>query len=128
VILGIHHTDHPLAAYRAAHVPLALSTDDEGVSRIDLTHEYVKAAEEQNLTYMDLKQSARTALEHSFLPGQSLWASPDRFAQRVTACGLAISARSQPAPACQGFLKANKRAELQWELERRFADFEVAIP
>ena len=44
VILGIKGTDHPLAAYRAAHVPWALSTDDEGVSRIDLTHEYVKGA------------------------------------------------------------------------------------
>ena len=33
-----------LRRYRAAQVPVALSTDDEGVSRIDLTHEYVRAA------------------------------------------------------------------------------------
>src|SRR3984885_14481286 len=41
VILGVKGADHPLAGYRAAHVPVALSTDDEGNSRIDLTHEYV---------------------------------------------------------------------------------------
>ena len=63
---------------------MALSTDDEGVSRIDLTHEYVKGAEEQNLTYVDLKRFARTALEHSFIGGDSLWATPDDFTRRVT--------------------------------------------
>ena len=36
---------HPFATYRNFGVPVALSTDDEGVSRIDLTHEYVRAVE-----------------------------------------------------------------------------------
>jgi adenosine deaminase len=43
-ILGIKGADHPFPLYRAARVPVALSTDDEGVSRIDITHEYVRAA------------------------------------------------------------------------------------
>jgi adenosine deaminase len=128
IILGVRSTDHPLAAYRGAHVPFALSTDDEGVSRIDLTHEYVKAAMDQNLTYADLKRSARTSLEHSFLPGQSLWASPDDFSHPAAACTSSITATSQPAAACQAFLKANKRAGLQWELERRLAAFEASLP
>ena len=128
VILGVHHTDHPLAAYRAAHVPVALSTDDEGVSRIDLTHEYVKAAEEQNLTYVDLKRSARTALEHSFIGGDSLWAAPDEFTTRKGACAAAIKAESAPSAGCAELLKANPRAAMQWELERRFAAFEAQTP
>jgi adenosine deaminase len=37
-ILGIKGADHPFPVYRAAHVPVALSTDDEGVSRVDITH------------------------------------------------------------------------------------------
>jgi adenosine deaminase len=41
-ILGVEGDTHPFPVYRAAHVPVALSTDDEGVSRIDLTHEYVR--------------------------------------------------------------------------------------
>ncbi len=126
-ILGQTRTDHPLAAYRAAHVPVALSTDDEGVSRIDLTHEYVKAAEEQNLTYTDLKRSARTSLEHSFMPGQSLWAAPDDFTRLISNCATGITATSQPTPACRAFLNANRRAGMQWELERRFAAFESSL-
>ena len=43
-ILGVEGDEHPFPVYRSAHVPVALSTDDEGVSRIDLTHEYVRAA------------------------------------------------------------------------------------
>ena len=43
VILNVKDADHPFMLYRKAGVPVALSTDDEGVSRIDLTHEYVRA-------------------------------------------------------------------------------------
>jgi len=127
VILGLSRTDHPLAAYRAAHVPVALSTDDEGVSRIDLTHEYVKGAEEQGLTYKDLKDMARTSLEHAFLAGESLWASPDDFARRKTACIAPIAPTSEPTSSCAAFLKSSERATEQWELERRFAVFESSI-
>ena len=128
VILGQSHTDHPLAAYRAAHVPVALCTDDEGVSRIDLTHEYVKAAEEQNLTYLDLKRSARSALEHSFLPGASLWASLDAFARMNSACTTPASSEAKPSTSCAAFLKGSPRAAQQWELERRFTVFEAGTP
>jgi len=123
-ILGIKGAAHPLAAYRAAHVPVALSTDDEGVSRIDLTHEYVKGAEEQNLTYIDLKNMARTSLEHAFLQGESLWAAPDDFTHRKPACA-AIAASGNPLPACATLLKANEKAAEQYEMERRFAAFET---
>ena len=102
-ILGIKGSDHPLAAYRAAHVPWALSTDDEGVSRIDLTHEYVRGALEQNLTYADLKQSARTSLEHSFLHGASLWTTSDDFVHRNPVCEAAITSAIKPSTACAAF-------------------------
>ena len=127
VILGETRTDHPLAAYRAAGVPMALSTDDEGVSRIDLTHEYVKGAEEQNLTYADLKRSARTSLEHSFLPGPSLWASPDDFTHRNAACAASVKARVNSSSPCAAFLKTSARATEQFELERRFVAFEDSV-
>lgn len=126
VILGVKSTASPLAAYRAAHVSIALSTDDEGVSRIDLTHEYVKAAVEQNLTYADLKNSARMSLEHSFLHGASLWRSSGDFNQRQSVCAAAISKGSTPTQACDTFLRANERADLQWHLEQRFAAFDNA--
>jgi hypothetical protein len=62
--------DHPLALYREAGVPVVLSTDDEGVSRIDMTNEYLRAAAEHGLKYSDLKAMARDSLEYAFLPGQ----------------------------------------------------------
>jgi adenosine deaminase len=127
VILGIKGNAHPLHAYMAAHVPWALSTDDEGVSRIDLTHEYVRGVEEQDFTYLDLKRSARTSLEHAFLHGESLWAAPDDFAHRKSVCEAPITATSQPSNACATFLQINEKAALQWQLEQRLAVFESSI-
>jgi len=127
VILGVKGADHPLSGYRNAHVPVALSTDDEGVSRIDITHEYVKGAEEQGLGYLDLKEMARTSLEHAFLYGNSLWVAPDDFRRRKAECAAPIAAMSVPNAACSAFLKDNEKAAEQWELERRFAVFEAAV-
>jgi adenosine deaminase len=125
-ILGIKGSDHPLAAYRAAHVPFSLSTDDEGVSRIDLTHEYARAVLEQNLTYADLKQSARDSLEHSFLHGDSLYTTPDDYTHRKSGCAAPVTAKA-PTTACKAFLDANEKAAAQYELERRFQTFEATI-
>lgn len=127
VILGIVPPHHPLPEYRAAHVPVALSTDDEGVSRIDLTHEYVRAAMEYGLGYLDLKAMARTSIEHSFLPGESLWAKPDDFTQMKAACADQAPGAASPTPTCSALLKASEKAAQQWELERRFAVFEASL-
>jgi adenosine deaminase len=126
-ILDIKGSDHPLTAYLTAHVPFSLSTDDEGVSRIDLTHEYARAVDEQDLTYVDLKHSARDSLEHSFLPGESLWQWPDNYDHIKSVCGASITANSKPTDACRQFLDANEKAAEQWELERRFAVFESKL-
>jgi adenosine deaminase len=67
VILGVRGKDHPLPAYRAGRVPVVLSTDDAGVSRIDLTNEYLRAARDYPLSYRELKSIARASIEHAFL-------------------------------------------------------------
>ncbi len=124
-ILGVKGADHPLPDYRRAGVPVALSTDDEGVSRIDLTHEYVRAAEEFSLSYTDFKQMARTSLEHTFLPGSSLWAHSDRFTAPVGICAHQPLGGDKPTAGCRKFLDASPKAAQQWELERRFRVFEA---
>lgn len=124
-ILGITGDKHPFEYYRAAHVPVALSTDDQGVSRIDLTHEYVRAANDYHLSYQDLKQLARTGMEHDFLPGHSLWAAPDAFTTPAQDCKGLVLGGPKPSEACRRFLDANEKAAAQWELERRFRDFEA---
>ncbi len=127
VILGIKGNQHSLPEYRRAHVPMALSTDDEGVSRIDLTHEYTRAAIDFHLNYLDLKQMARTSLEHAFLPGQSLWAAPDVFTRPAAFCARTALGADAPDAVCMDFLRANPHAAEQWELEHRFRVFESAL-
>jgi adenosine deaminase len=124
VILGISGNWHSLPSYLAAGVPVALSTDDEGVSRIDLTHEYARAATEFHLGYGELKRMARTSIEHSFLPGESLWADPVGFARVVGPCAKDRVGAEAPGKGCAAFLAGSVRAKEEWELERRFGLFE----
>ena len=127
VILGVSGKDHPFPLYRMFGVPVALSSDDEGVSRIDLTHEYVRAVQTYDLHYADLKRMVRTSLEHSFLPGASLWNAPDAFTRVVSECLEDSLGADKFSPRCADFLGSNKKAGQQWELERRFRAFEAGL-
>src|SRR5262252_1498104 len=115
VILGVQGKDHPFAAYRQYGVPLALATDDAGVSRIDMTNEYLRAVEDYGLSYEDLKEMARQSLEHSFLPGTSLWAGTKPF-RAVGPCRGDLKSRK-----CQDFINGNEKGRVQWKLEAEFA-------
>ena len=119
VILGVKGRANPLALYRSAGVTVTLATDDEGVSRSDMTNEYVRAVTEQGLRYADLKQIVRDGLEYSFLPGPSLWAGRAGGAV-VAAC------RDLATAACATFLAASPKAAKQAALERDLATFEAA--
>jgi adenosine deaminase len=121
-ILGVAGDDHPFPVYRRYNVPVALATDDEGVSRSDMTHEYLRAATTYRLSYLDFKGMARESLEHSFLPGASLWT--DVKASQASPCRGDPMTNSTITPGCQKFLDANEKARLQWKLEQDFAAFE----
>ncbi len=66
VILGVAGANHPFPVYRKYGVPVTLSTDDEGVSRSDLTTEYERAVLGYGLSYTELKQIVRNSIEYSF--------------------------------------------------------------
>lgn len=127
VILGVRGKDHPFPIYREHNVPVALSTDDEGVSRINLTHEYVRAVETYDLQYEDLKQLVRDSIEHAFLSGDSLWSAPENFAHPVVGCAKDQLGTPKPSAQCAAFLKGSEKAQQQWELEHRFRDFEASV-
>src|SRR6201988_1220899 len=78
-ILGISGRAHPLASYLKHGVAVALATDDEGVSRSEMSREYLRAVEDQGLGYPQLKRMARHSLEYAFIPGPSLWSDEKRF-------------------------------------------------
>ena len=107
LILGVRGKDHPFPVYRKYGVPVALSTDDEGVSRGHLTEEYVRAALTYDLTYAQLKEMVRNSIEYSFLPGASYWQD-----------------RTYKAPAPSSVLKTSEKARVQADLEERFRKFE----
>ncbi len=121
-ILGIRGPNSPLSLYRAFGVPFAISTDDEGVSRIDITNEYLRGVQDQHLTYADLKASARASLEHSFLPGDTLNTTPNSYTTLRAGCSPAHTSST-----CDVFLKTSERAAAQLELERRFQTFEAEV-
>jgi adenosine deaminase len=95
IILGVRGKDHPLPMYLAAGVPVVLSTDDAGVSRIDVTNEYFRAARDYGLSYRTLKAIARTALLHSFLDEKQKGDELKRF-DRSSADFERAQARSRP--------------------------------
>ncbi len=67
-ILGITGARHPFMSYWKAGVPVVLSSDDPGVSRNDLTHEYQRAVESYGLSYAGIKKLSRNAITYNFLP------------------------------------------------------------
>jgi hypothetical protein len=125
-ILEVSGMNHPLSAYLAAGVPVALATDDQGVSRSSLAGEYARAVTDQKLGYRDLKTLGRNSLEHAFLPGDSLWTALGTLTP-VTDCAptAAMALGGTPSAACQAFLDGSERATKQWELERRYVAFEA---
>ena len=122
-ILGVRKEQHPLATYLQYGVPVALATDDEGVARSEISREYLKAAEEHGLGYIQLKTMARTSLQHAFLPGVSLWADARKFIL-VPQCAKDLSRENEVSSACKKYLAASEKAGLQWKLEQEFRSFE----
>jgi len=122
-ILGVQGNRHPLHEYIRAGVPIALATDDEGVSRSDMTQEYLRGAVDQNLSYTQLKKMARTSLEHAFISGASLWSDARNFTP-VKECAVDLSRPLKPSERCQNFLKTHEKANLQWTLESQLLTFE----
>jgi hypothetical protein len=124
LILGVRGNRHPLPVYMKYGVTVALATDDEGFSRSDMTQEYVRAAETYNLSYPQLKAMARASLEHSFLPGPSLWRDAHTF-RRADACAADSPGNPALSSACRKFLDGSQRAQVQWREEGEFDKFEA---
>ena len=66
-ILGVSGRRHPLRFYLRHGVPVALATDDEAVSRTNLTEQYEQAVRDHGLGYRALKRIATDALRHAFV-------------------------------------------------------------
>jgi len=70
---------------------------------------------------------ARESLEHSFIPGASLWSggrSDGRELRRAAACADEKATSDRVSGGCEKLIGGNERARVQWQLERAFAEFE----
>lgn len=84
-ILGIKNEAHPLMLYRHANVPYVISTDDAGVSRNNLSGEYVLYASRYRPSYDVLKETVVNSIRYSFLSDAEKAEQLQRLEQRFTA-------------------------------------------
>ena len=96
-----HLKDHPLPTYLAAGVSVVLSSDDAGISRIDLTNEYLRAARDYGLEYRALKAIARNALIYSFLDDELA-----RFDRASAEFERSMASRQSPLQNAVALIKA----------------------
>jgi adenosine deaminase len=123
LILGVAGKQHPFAVYRHFDVPLVIATDDEGVSRTDMTNELVTAVTSYGLTYGDIVSLQRNSLEYSFLPGPSLWEDTRNWRMALPCRN---GPKTQPSSACLALLNGSKKAELEWNYEKSLEKFDQA--
>ncbi|MEU4347851.1 adenosine deaminase [Streptomyces sp. NPDC023838] len=124
-ILRVRGDRHPLHSYLDAGVPLALATDDPGVSRSSLTDVFQLAVAEQRLGIEELRTSARASLDHAFVEGANLWQEQDRYDTFAAPCrNDTPNPDGRPGAACRTFLAASPKAALQWRLETEWRAFE----
>ena len=67
-ILGEKGNSHPFMIYKNAGIPIVICTDDPGILRTSLTEEFALAAFRYDLSYEDIKEINKNAIEYSFLP------------------------------------------------------------
>ena len=123
LILGISGSQHPLATYLQYGVPVALATDDEGVSRSEISREFLKAAQDQGLGYVQLKTMARNSLQYAFIADGSLWKDARKFVP-VAQCAQDVAVMKLSSTGCRKYLEGSEKAKLQWKLEEDFRAFE----
>lgn len=115
IILGVSGKDHPITMYMQAGVPISISTDDEGISRSNLTMEYVRAVQEHNLPYESLKQIAKNGLQYSFLGGEEIYSADGSVLEKY---------RKYLSYELPSLAEVGTKAYLQIRHERDLATFE----
>jgi len=123
--------NHPFYDYLTKGVPVALSTDDQGILLTDLNNEYYKASQRYPISYEMLKNIDRNSLAYSFIFGNDLWNNkyhgyPEwNYSDFVPACaGDNPYTNPIPSETCQNYLASNPKARLEWNLEVKFSNFE----
>ncbi len=81
-ILGVKGSDHPINLYSDAGVPTVISTDDAGVSRNNLTSQYVLLASRYHYSYSQIKVFVYNSIQYSFLKQSEKAALKEKLTKR----------------------------------------------
>jgi adenosine deaminase/adenosine deaminase CECR1 len=98
-ILGLQKQEHPITLYLQHQVPFVISSDDAGVSRSKLSHEYQLFTSRYKPSYETLKKTVYNSIRYSFLnaadKAKQLRQLDQSFSKfEATAAQLARSAKS----------------------------------
>jgi adenosine deaminase len=103
-INGVRGANHPVTLYRKHGVPFVLSTDDAGVTRHDLSNEYVLFASRYQPDYAEVKKLSYNGVRFAFLPdaqkqrlNHQLDERFSRFEAQIAALAAAPASRRAPA-------------------------------
>lgn len=122
IILNVTVEKHPFYFYLENNVPVAPSSDDQGILDTNMTNEYtILAMDYPQVNYTNIKNMIRNTLEHSFLPGKSLWQDTGEYKIELPQCNNLTGANN-----CwkEGI---DEKAAYQFELEQKLDKFETHI-
>jgi adenosine deaminase len=72
-ILKVKDDKHPITLYKNGNVPIVISTDDAGILRSNLIHQYVLLAKRYpQISYADIRTFILNSIEYSFIKDQAL--------------------------------------------------------
>ena len=94
-INGVSGANHPVTLYRKHGVPFVISTDDAGVTRHDLSHEYVLFASRYKPDYAEVKKLSYDSVRYAFLPDAQKQRLTRQLDQRFVRFEAAIAALGQ---------------------------------
>jgi len=121
-ILGVAGKEHPFEQYASYKVPMAFSTDDEGVSYADYSDEWIYGFMEYHLSGDDLVTLGRNSLQYSFIPGAPLWRDV-RGSVLAGQCVGQTPGIPNPSDTCKAFLTSSTKAKTQWDYEARLVRY-----
>jgi hypothetical protein len=101
-ILGVKGDAHPILLYRHAGVPFVISTDDSGVSRNNLSAEYVLYATRYRPNYDALKETVFNSIRMSFLTDAEKASELTRLAQRFVTFEEQMAEMARGLPSAKG--------------------------
>lgn len=96
-INGVEKQDHPVTLYRRYGVPYVISTDDAGVTRHNLSNEYVLFASRYKPDYAELKKTSYNGIRYSFMSDADKAAATRRLDARFAKFEADIAALDRTA-------------------------------